>query len=352
MIKGINVDKLLKGVPIWLRNDSTVKEKSIVLHRNIKGIKFPHMASEKELQSVCAMVAKRMMGLEEFNAWEFDLVSSIKKLNRYILYENKVADEAIIPVGTDMNELPMALFVNEDGSQSVFVNSQDHIEVRVKSDKLGLQELLARGHSILESLGFDYAKVDPFGYVTASPALMTLGMEAQIFTHIPGIIISERNEDLENLLENNKLVASGFFGHNTHFTCNFYTFANQHIAMRSEEEIANTLVGVSKRIEALEEECREEYDIEDLKDIVARSWGTLNYANKVDLMESIVGLSHLLMGTELGLLKNVSKEKTKQALSDVFHYKILKRHKCPPDNVDFIRAKGIKKTLNGKREAN
>jgi len=343
--RGFEAGDFVNGpLPVWLRGDDPiVLATSVCIHRNLSGFRFPHCAKKTELQDVCKEVLKAATKSGRYKQFKFDLVSSMSFHLRNLIYERRVAQP--LAYDLDLDLFPMMLLLSDDETKSVVVNANDHIEARVNRPGFDLDTCFAEATELVDCMSLKYAKNDAFGYLTASPAIMTTGLEVEILMHIPGILFNYENDKWSTFAKAHGVNPDGFFGIGSIPLGNMFTFCNKTTHRQSLNQATERFNTVIPKLVEIEEEARME-DQEGRDDNIARALGVLKYAKTITFLESMAAISMLRLGMDFGLYKDYQYDTIKKLCASVFDRHLIHSTKCAPDNVDQVRSDLIRRALN------
>ena len=336
------------NLPVWLRGDDKyVYCSTVMLNRNIKGLKFPHKASKEEKEKVCKRIIGKMSHCSFHSDFHWSFFSDLSENQKKLMYERKWSPLILDERSQDLDTI---IFSSIDETEQIILNVDDHIQVRVSLPGFDVRKCYDKCIAILKQLDLDYAKNETFGYLTSSPAIMTTGLQIEVLTHIPGLLIAEDKSNWLSFLKSFGITLDGFFGFNSSPQGNAFTLCNSNVYQRTEEEILEVYDDVIPQFSKMELAARNNIEKDEMKDIVARAYGTLKYAYKMGYEESLSALSLLKMGVEEKLLKVISSKKVKLLMNCTFPAQILYITSSPPDEIETARASFFRENLKRKKK--
>jgi len=346
MEKGINSDFLIKdSLPLWMRGkEKIVKSSSVILNRNIKGFKFPHKASLEEKRKVCSRILGRIHHSAISSELFYDSLQEMTPKVKGLLYERHDCYVTMSNECLEHNEAKVVL-INKDETIVIVINDDDHLQVKASTPSFDLKSCYKIADSIIKQLDMDYAIKEPFGYLTASPAIMSTGLQIETVLHLPALMIMEDSESWTNDLREMGVTAEGVFGHGTSPHGNIFTFCNQNTRRKNIEESLSSFEKCIKNTVKKETKCRKGIEKLDLKNMTNRAYGMLRYCEKIDFQEAITGLSLVRLGIDEGTIKRIDLPTLNKLTHYIFPTELQCVVGCPPDELDIVRAKVIKQAL-------
>lgn len=287
----------------------------IRLARNLSGYAFPPRAREGERLRVLQQlrdVAGRVPSLRDAAMVRVDDCSAQERL---LLHERHLVSREL--AGLDQSTSgatsgisgASAVFVT--GDAGLMVNEEDHLRLQVFRSGFDVSGALRTAERIDRELGAElpYAWHNEFGFLTACPTNTGTGMRASVLIHLPGLVLTQEIGKVLQGLQHMGLTYRGLYGEGSDVLGNFFQISNQTTLGRSEEELADQLVRVVRRVIEREEEARRVllrdagYIIEDK---LWRAYGTLRHARNLPADEAMNLLSGVRLAAGLNLLSGLS----------------------------------------------
>jgi protein arginine kinase len=153
-----------------------------------------------------------------------------------------------------------------------------------------------------------YAFHDSLGYLTACPTNVGTGMRVSVMLHLPALVITRQIEKVFRSLQKISLAVRGLYGEGSQAMGDFYQISNQITLGRSEDELIGQVAEVVPAMIDYERKAREflvKESQKDLHDRVSRAYGTLCSAQTISSEETMMLLSSVRMGVNLGLIKDI-----------------------------------------------
>ena len=282
----------------------------IRLARNMAGYAFPPRAREGERLRVLHHlrdVASRIASLRDA---AFVRVDECSVQERRLLYERHLVSREL--AGLDHSGEAVgagAVFVT--GEAGLMVNEEDHLRLQVFRSGFDVLGALREAGRMDRELGsaLPYAFHPEFGFLTACPTNTGTGMRASVLIHLPGLVLTQEIAKVLQGLQHMGLTYRGLYGEGSDVLGNFFQISNQTTLGRSEEELADQLVRVVRRVIEREEESRRVllrdagYIIEDK---LWRAYGTLRHARNLPADEAMNLLSGVRLAAGLNLFSGLS----------------------------------------------
>jgi protein arginine kinase len=337
----------LDTFPLWLQGNGNVASLSTVcLRRNIKGHLFPHKMSNDERFSVAKEIHQAISKTDLSKALTYHCLDKMDNIEKCLLFERKWCDAFFV----DNNQQDsIFIYGSADERVKIIVNNDDHLEIRVSSPEIEFLNCYKKAVEISESLDLEYSYLEPFGYLTASPALMGAAINAECILHTPTVLLGETRPKWMDDMEQKGYIIGGFFGMGSPIMGNYISINNKNTHRSSAEQILRGSQLIADALIKMEEDARKDLDVSDRKDIVARAYGTLRYAVKIDFEEAMTGMGYIKMGIDVGLIQNIKVDEWKRAMRDIFPFHLEALAKYPKDEESFVRASMIREFINQKR---
>lgn len=298
----------------WLdgrgEHSGIVLSSRIRLARNLAGYAFPTRAREGERLRVMHQVRGVAPRLDSLKDAAFVRVDECSLLERQLLHERHLVsrEHAGLERG---HEAPTGAGLLVTGDVGVMVNEEDHLRIQVFHsgfDVLGaLRQAEALDREVAAAL--PYAHHREFGFLTACPTNTGTGLRASVLIHLPGLVLTQEIGKVLQGLQHMGLTYRGLYGEGSDVLGNLFQISNQTTLGRSEEDLADQLVRVVRRVIEREEEARgvlsrdAGYIIEDK---LWRAYGTLRHARNLPAEEAMNLLSGLRLAVGMGLISGLT----------------------------------------------
>jgi protein arginine kinase len=338
------------------RENDIVLSSRVRLARNFRRYPFPHKASSQELLSVRqrlfgalnstaetpgGLSGAQFLLFEEFSTWERQSL-----IDRYLTSREHIQDEA----GRGLAATP-------DASLCVLANEEDHL--RLQSLLPGLQLDVAFSQvdkldDVLEA-HFDgrtaFAYSDRFGYLASCPTNAGTGLRASVMLHLPALEIAGRLDKTRRWAEARGLVLRGTFGEGSKVWGHLHQLSNQGAMGVEEAEVLLDVERAAREICDMERSARaslpEKHGV-DVRDGIARAFGTLRYARRISCREASEALSLLRLGHEENWVKGLTRQRFNELMVWIrpAYLQVLHARTLPTDERDTLRAELLRPHLS------
>ena len=284
-------------------NSDVVKSTRIRLSRNIHG--FPFALAKKEQREAFENKIKEGIyaigyGLQFLRLEDMDDITKMSLVEKNLLSPEFVLKK---------NETG-SILINEEENICIMIGNEDHLEIQIFSCGFDLENTLNLAieidQKIEEVLG--YAVHKKYGYLTACPNHVGTGLKASVMIHLPALSRTKNTKKVLETIHRFGIDIRGVYGENSESTGDMYQISNQQTLGITEKEIVQNLKVIVEQIIKQEREARKILAKDDLalEDLVYRSYGILNYCKKISSEETRNLLSNIKLGTDLGILKELT----------------------------------------------
>ena len=253
-----------------------------------------------------ARYADRLLEPGELAGVSYVDVEKLPPVDRQFLVERQLISRELAEA-----EGSRGVVINEEEKFSVMINEEDHLRIQVMSSGLALQsawEQINRIDDLIEQKVI-YAFHDRLGYLTACPTNVGTGMRVSVMLHLPALVITRQIDKVFRSLQKISLAVRGLYGEGSQAMGDFYQISNQITLGRREEELIRQVAEVVPVMIDYERRAREfliKQSQKDLHDRVSRAYGILCTAQTISSEETMMLLSSVRMGVNLGLIEDVA----------------------------------------------
>ena len=203
-----------------------------------------------------------------------------------------------------------AILINDEENISIMINEEDHLRIQVFSCGLDLENTLNLAIEIDERLGklLDYATSKKYGYLTSCPSNCGTGLRASVMVHMPALEKTKSIEKVLRAISNFEINIRGIYGENSKSLGDMYQISNKKTLGVTEQDIVKNLKVVVEKIVKQERMARKflTKDKIELEDEIYRSYGILSNCRKISSEETLKLLSNVKLGTDLGILREMT----------------------------------------------
>jgi len=303
----MNLDDLTRTSGEWLRG--TGPESDIVmcsrirLARNLADFPFTNRASRGEKLEIETNF-KSCLGSAGLDLSYFD-VNNMATLDRQFLVERQLISREL-----SSGEGPRGVAIGPQENISVMVNEEDHLRIQVMLSGLSLHEVWDRINRLDDQLEeyLSYAFSPQLGYLTACPTNVGTGIRVGVMLHLPALVQTKQIDKVFRALQKINLAVRGLYGEGTQAFGDFYQISNQQTLGKSELELIRILTDVVPQVIQYERTARQVLMNErrqHLHDQVSRAYGVLKTAHTISSEETMLLLSSVRMGINLGLIDDL-----------------------------------------------
>ena len=303
----MNLEDLTRSSGEWLRGHGPESDivmcSRIRLARNLATYPFINRASRGERADIerefRTALADANLGLTYFD------VQGLSKLDRQFLVERQ-----LISREHDNAEGPRGVAIDAEENVSVMVNEEDHLRIQVMHSGLSLTDVWERINRLDDQIEehLTYAFSAQLGYLTACPTNVGTGIRVGVMLHLPALVHTKQIEKVFRALHKINLAVRGLYGEGTQAFGDFYQISNQQTLGKSEIELIKNLSDVVPQIILYERQARKamvEERRQGLHDRVSRAYGVLKTAHTISSEETMLHLSDVRMGINLGLIDDL-----------------------------------------------
>jgi protein arginine kinase len=300
------------GVP-WMAasgpHADIVLSSRIRLARNVAGFNFSARERDGERLRVLAQVREAMPRVPSLSGAVVLRLDELSSVDRQVLRERHLVSREL--AGAESGEVRSASAVLVSEHAGVMVNEEDHLRLQVFRSGFDVPGALQAAIKVDRELGdqVPYAFHREFGFLTSCPTNTGTGLRASVLVHLPGLVLTQEIGKVLQGLQQMGLTHRGLYGEGSDVVGSFFQVSNQTTLGRSEEELADHLDRVVKRLVEQESAARRVlardagYIIEDK---LWRAFGTLRHARNLGADEAMNLLSGVRLAVGLQLIGGLS----------------------------------------------
>lgn len=326
------------------QNSDVVKSTRIRLARNLREFKF-NLKTEQEIENLENKIKEILYnlgyGLKFFKLKNMDNITNLSLVEKNLISKEFAKDN----LGS--------ILINDDENICIMIGGEDHLKIQVFNSGLDLENTLNLAIEIDEKIeeNLQYATNQKYGYLTACPNNVGTALKASVILHLPAL---SKTGNAKKLLD-----AISRFGINVKSLTNtiaeeniqdMYQISNNQTLGITEKEIIENIKAISEKIIEQERIARKiltKNQLE-LEDIVYRSYGILTNCKKISTKEMQSLLSNIKLGTDLGILNELTDLKVQKIYLLTKNANLQKYLGSKLDYLDreVARAKIIKDIVN------
>ena len=327
------------------KDSDVAKSTRIRFSRNLKGFKF-NLKTKQEIEKLENKIEENIFsigyGLKFLKLKDMDNIT-----------KQSLVEKNLISPDFSKNENG-SILINDEENICIMIGGEDHLQIQVFNCGLDLRNVLNLAieidNKLNEVLGYSMSK--KYGYLTASPANVGTGLRASVMVHMPALSKTNNIRKILEATSNFGMNIRGVYGENSESTSDMYQISNKRTLGISEEEIVENLNSIVTKVIDQERKARKlltKNELE-LEDLIYRSYGILFNCRKISSKETLKLLSNIKLGTDLGILRELTDLKVQKLY---LYTKPANMQKYVGEKYDKIerdekRAEVIKQILNEK----
>lgn len=317
----------------------------IRLARNINGFTFA-LKKDGEREALENKVKEVLFGigygLKFLKLKDMDDITKMSLVEKHLISPNFALEQ---------NENG-SILINEEENICIMIGEEDHLRIQVFSSGLDLENTMNLAIELDEKLGdllgYDISK--KYGYLTRCPSNVGTGLRASVMLHLPALSMTGNDKKILESLSGLGVVVRGGYGENSEVEGQIYQISNYQTLGITENEIIENLNVMVEQIIKQERQARKflTKDVLSLEDKIYRSYGILINARKISTQETMKLLSMVKMGTDLGILPEMTDKKIKELYlyTKPANLQKYKQEQYEIIERDIKRAEIIKQILN------
>lgn len=203
-----------------------------------------------------------------------------------------------------------SILINDDENICIMIGGKDHLNIQVFSCGLELENTLNLAIELDERMGdiLGYAISKKYGYLTSSPSDVGTGLRASVMVHLPALSKTKNTRKILEAIDSFGMNIRGIYGENSQIQGDMYQISNKQTLGITEKEIIKNLQVIVQKVIEQERQARKllTKDELELEDIIYRSYGILTNCRKISYEETRDLLSNIKLGTDLGILPELT----------------------------------------------
>lgn len=284
-------------------NSDVARSTRIRLARNLRDLKF-NLTKKEDIEKLENKIQEGLYnigyGLKFFKLKDMDDITKMS-----LVEKNLISPEFVL----NKNETG-SILINDEENVCIMIGNEDHLEIQVFNCGLDLENTLNLAIEIDEKIGetLGYAISQKYGYLTACPNNVGTGLRASVMVHLPALSKTKNTKKVLEAINSFGINIRGVYGENTESTGDMYQISNKQTLGISEKEIVQNLHVIVEKIIKQERQARKILAKDDiaLEDLIYRSYGILSNCKKISSEETRTLLSNIKLGTDLGILKELT----------------------------------------------
>ena len=289
------------------KDSDVVISTRIRLARNINDMPFESKGSKENMKKII----DKMANITNNIGYNLKLLrlKDMDDITKLSLVEKRLISPEFI---SSKNE-EGAILINDDENICIMINEEDHLRIQVFSAGLETKALLDLVTEIDEKINsqIDYAYNDKYGFLTNCPTEAGTGMKASVMLHLPALTETGNIRKILEIINSFGMNIRGIYGKESKFQGDLYQISNKQSLGISEKDIIKNLELITEKIIEQERLARKHLgkNSVELEDTVYRAFGILNSCRKLSLTEARELISKVKLGTDLGIIKEMTDTK-------------------------------------------
>ena len=271
--------------------------------RNLNNFKF-NLNKKEEIEQLEKVIKDNLYkigyGLKFLKLKDMDDITKMSLVEKHLLSPNFVLKR---------NELG-SILINDEEDICIMIGEEDHLRIQIFNCGLDLENTLNLAIELDEKIGeaLGYAVSKKYGYLTSCPSYLGTGLKASVMVHLPALSKTKNTRRVLDTINNFGVNIRGIYGETTEGLGDMYQLSNQQTLGISEREIIKNLNVIVEKIIEQERQARKllAKDELELEDIIYRSYGILTNCRKISSEEVRDLLSNIKLGTDLGILPELT----------------------------------------------
>ena len=286
------------------KESDVVVSTRIRLARNLKDYYFESKLSQEQkqemLDKIKEIVPSLGYGLKFFLLKDMDDITKMSLVEKHL-----ISPDFAVKDGDEK-----AILINDEENICIMIHEEDHLRIQVFNPGFDLESALSLAIEIDEKIGrlLGYACDEKYGFLTACPTNVGTGMRASSMVHLPALSKTGNITKVLDVINNFGMNIRGVYGEGSKVQGDLYQISNKQSLGISEKEIIKNLNVITEKIMEQERLARKILgkNTVELEDSVYRSYGILTNCKKIGSSECRELLSDVKLGTDLGIIKELT----------------------------------------------
>ena len=329
------------------REDSdVVKSTRIRFVRNINNFNFK--LKESELEELEEKIKENLYGIGY--GLKFLKLKDMDNITKTSLVEKNL----ISPTFLAKRGQTGSILINDEENICIMIGGENNLSIQVFSPGLELENTLNLAIEVEEKIGnlLGYSVNKKYGYLTSSLNDLGTGLKASVMVTLPALSKTGNLGKMLDTIRNFNLEIAGEYGKTSKNKGYIYQISNKQTLGITEKEIIENIKVITKKLieqERLARKMLTKEEIE-LEDIIGRSYGILMHCRKISYDEAKELLTNIKLGTDLGLLDDLTDLKVQKLYLYTKPANLQKYlgEKCSKVEQDIKRAEIIKQIIKEK----
>ena len=291
------------------KDSDVVISTRIRFSRNINGFKF-NLKNKTEVEKLKDKIKENLYSIGY--GLKFLELKDMDEITKMSLVEKNLISSEYMLHNKDLG----AIIINDEENICILINDEDHLKIQIYSAGLELENTLNYAieldKKIEDVLG--YATSNKYGYLTSLPTNCGTGLKASVLVHLPALKKTKNLDKTFYIINNFGLNAKNIYEEGNRGAEDIFQISNKRTLGITEKDIIENIKLVTEKLIEQERTARKflAKDSIDLEDLIYRSYGILTNCRKISLEETQKLLSNIKIGTDMGILKELTDDKIQQ----------------------------------------
>lgn len=286
------------------KESDVVVSTRIRLARNLIDLPFENKCTKQDKQNILKHIEEKVgdigYGLKFIKLQDIDDITKMTLVEKHLISPDFVLNK----------EENGAILINDDENICIMINEEDHLRIQLFSAGLEPENLMNLATEVDEKLEsvLDYAFSTKYGFLTTCPTNVGTGLKVSVMVHLPALTATGNIHKILESISNFGMNIRGIYGEGSKAKGNLYQISNKQTLGISEKEIVKNVKLITQKIIEQERLARK-YLAKDsiaLEDGLYRAYGILSNCKKISSEECKKLLSEVKLGTDLGIIKELT----------------------------------------------
>ncbi len=286
------------------KDSDVVLSTRIRFSRNIQGFPF-YLRTKEQINQLHEKIQEQLYAIGF--GLQFFKLSDMDELTKQTLVEKKLITEQFAKNRTGTN----CILLNDEENICILLNEEDHLKIQVFSSGLELENTLQYAIELDKKLDevLGYSKNKNYGYLTSYPNNCGTGLKASVILQLSGLAQTRNIRSIFDALSSFEVNIKAIEQNE-----NIYEISNSKTLGITETEIIQGIQVITQKVMEQEREVRKflAKDGIRLEDKIYRSYGILLNCRRLGLEEAKEHIEILKLGTDLGILKELTDSKIQE----------------------------------------
>lgn len=284
------------------KDSDVVISSKITLSRNLSHFNF-YIKEDEEIQKLENLIKEKSLNLGY--GLKFIKLTEIDELTLQELIEKGLITDKVI-----QNKKRKFILLNDEENICIVINDEDHLQLRVFASGFELEAITNLCIEIDEKIQtlFNISQNSKYGYLTSCPTNVGTGAKLSTTLHLIGL---NKTNNIQNVIRFARQFGMEITQERN---TDIYRITNEKTLGITEEEILKILKTITEKIVEQERTARKiltDNKIE-LEDMIFRSYGIITNCLKISVNEAEELLSNIKLGTDLGIITDLTDCKVKK----------------------------------------